>query len=151
MNASKVPSRTVDKYDLSTRIIPGQKAFSLFTRRSNHRPIHGFRLRRLEPTTNHPPFKQNSCLRQCLSSGQTGRKSDIGRAGAPGSAAWPHFGPIERMLTESGTFVARGLYPECSARREAGVQLMSSSYTVGYIIGSLSAESINRTLSKALI
>jgi chromate reductase len=28
---------------------------------------------------------------------------------------------------------------------------MSSSYTVGYIIGSLSAESINRTLSKALI
>jgi Domain of unknown function (DUF4188) len=35
----------VDKYDLSTRIIPGQKAFSLFTRRSNHRPIHGFRLR----------------------------------------------------------------------------------------------------------
>src|SRR6185437_3126450 len=44
MNASKVPSRTVDKYDLSTRIIPGQKAFSLFTRRSNHRPIHGFRL-----------------------------------------------------------------------------------------------------------
>src|SRR4029077_11147970 len=47
MNASKVPSRTVDKYDLSTRIIPGQKAFSLFTRRSNHRPIHGFRLRQL--------------------------------------------------------------------------------------------------------
>jgi hypothetical protein len=44
MNASKVPSRTVDNYDLSTRIIPGQKAFSLFTRRSNHRPIHGFRL-----------------------------------------------------------------------------------------------------------
>ena len=35
----------MDKYDLSTRIIPGQKAFSLFTRRSNHRPIHGFRLR----------------------------------------------------------------------------------------------------------
>jgi NAD(P)H-dependent FMN reductase len=28
---------------------------------------------------------------------------------------------------------------------------MSSSYTVGYIIGSLSTESINRTLSKALI
>ncbi len=28
----------MDKYDLSTRIIPGQKAFSLFTRRSNHRP-----------------------------------------------------------------------------------------------------------------
>ena len=40
-----MPSRTVDKYDLSTRISPGQKAFSLFTRRSNHRPIHGFRLR----------------------------------------------------------------------------------------------------------
>ena len=37
------------KYDLSTRIIPGQKAFSLFTRRSNHRPIHGFRLRRPDP------------------------------------------------------------------------------------------------------
>ena len=28
---------------------------------------------------------------------------------------------------------------------------MSSSYTVGYLIGSLSTESINRTLSKALI
>ena len=28
---------------------------------------------------------------------------------------------------------------------------MSSRYTVGYIIGSLSTESINRTLSKALI
>jgi hypothetical protein len=28
---------------------------------------------------------------------------------------------------------------------------MSSSYTVGYIVGSLSTESINRTLSKALI
>src|SRR5882724_3046422 len=39
MSASKVPSRTVDKYDFSTRIIPGQKAFSLFTRRSNH-PAH---------------------------------------------------------------------------------------------------------------
>src|SRR6476620_6163619 len=50
MNASKVPSRTVDKYDLSTRIIPGQKAFSLFTRRSNHRPIHGFRLSPLAPS-----------------------------------------------------------------------------------------------------
>lgn len=35
----------MDKYDVSTRIVPGQKAFSLFTRRSNHRPIHGFRLK----------------------------------------------------------------------------------------------------------
>ena len=31
--------------DLSNSIVPVQKAFSLFTRRSNHRPIHGFRLR----------------------------------------------------------------------------------------------------------
>src|SRR4029453_17998326 len=44
MNASKVPSWIVGKYDVSTRIIPGQKAFSLFTRRSNHQPIHGLRL-----------------------------------------------------------------------------------------------------------
>src|SRR5271165_3704775 len=44
MSASKVPSRALDNYDVSTRIFPGQKAFSLFTRRSNPRPIHGFRL-----------------------------------------------------------------------------------------------------------
>ena len=39
-----MPSRTLDKIDFNTRIVPVQKAFSLFTRRSNHRPIHGFRL-----------------------------------------------------------------------------------------------------------
>src|SRR5271165_5535070 len=44
MSASKVPSRALDNYDVSTRIFPGQKAFSLFTRRPNPRPIHGFRL-----------------------------------------------------------------------------------------------------------
>ena len=32
--------------DVTTRIFPAQKAFSLFTRRSDNRPIHGFRLRR---------------------------------------------------------------------------------------------------------
>jgi putative DNA primase/helicase len=47
----------VGKYDLSTRIIPGQKAFSLFTRRSNHRPIHGFRLRTLELRDHNPADK----------------------------------------------------------------------------------------------
>ena len=45
MIAPKMPSRTLDKIDFSTRIVPVQKAFSLFTRRSHHRPIHGFRLR----------------------------------------------------------------------------------------------------------
>ena len=40
-----MPSRTLDKIDIDTRIVPVQKALSLFTRRSNHRPIHGFRLR----------------------------------------------------------------------------------------------------------
>jgi hypothetical protein len=39
-----MPSRTLDKIDINTRIVPVQKAFSLFTRRSHHRPIHGFRL-----------------------------------------------------------------------------------------------------------
>ena len=39
-----MPSRTLDKIDFNTRIVPVQKAFSLFTRRSHHRPIHGFRL-----------------------------------------------------------------------------------------------------------
>jgi hypothetical protein len=34
----------VDKDDVSTRIVPVQKAFSLFTRRSDDRPIHGLRL-----------------------------------------------------------------------------------------------------------
>src|SRR5215207_6730527 len=44
MIAPKMPSRTLDNIDFSTRIVPVQKAFSLFTRRSKHRPIHGFRL-----------------------------------------------------------------------------------------------------------
>ena len=34
-------------HDVSTRIVPAQKAFSLFTRRSDNRPIHGFGLRSL--------------------------------------------------------------------------------------------------------
>src|ERR1700739_4498514 len=45
MSAPKMPSRTLDNIDINTRIVPVQKAFSPFTRRSNHRPIHGFRLR----------------------------------------------------------------------------------------------------------
>src|SRR6188472_4451213 len=45
MTAPKMPSRTLDMCDISTRIVPVQKAFSLFTRRSHHRPIHGSRLR----------------------------------------------------------------------------------------------------------
>src|SRR5271166_1440648 len=53
MSASKVPSRALDNYDVSTRIFPGQKAFSLFTRRSNPRPIHGFRLSGIEPEHMH--------------------------------------------------------------------------------------------------
>src|SRR5271166_6310108 len=44
MSAPKMPSRTLDKIDINTRIVPAQKAFSLFTRRSHHRPIHGSRL-----------------------------------------------------------------------------------------------------------
>ena len=44
MTAPKMPSRTLDMCDISTRIVPVQKAFSLFTRRSHHRPIHGSRL-----------------------------------------------------------------------------------------------------------
>ena len=40
-----MPSWTLDKYDVNTRIVPVQKAFSLFTRRLDHWPIHGFRLR----------------------------------------------------------------------------------------------------------
>ena len=38
-----MPSRTLDKYDISTRIVPVQEAFSLFTRRSLPPIIHGFR------------------------------------------------------------------------------------------------------------
>jgi len=41
-----MPSRTLGQHDINTRIVPVQKAFSLFTRRSHRRPIHGFRLRR---------------------------------------------------------------------------------------------------------
>ena len=43
-----MPSRTLDKYDISTRIVPVQEAFSLFTRRSLPPIIHGFRLSREE-------------------------------------------------------------------------------------------------------
>jgi hypothetical protein len=45
MSAPEMPSRTLDKCDISTRIVPVQKAFSLFTRRSHRQPVHGFRLR----------------------------------------------------------------------------------------------------------
>jgi hypothetical protein len=38
MIAPKMPSRTLDKIDISTRIVPVQKAFSLFTRRSHTGP-----------------------------------------------------------------------------------------------------------------
>jgi hypothetical protein len=39
-----MPSRNSGQHDISTRIIPVQKAFSLFTRRSKHQTVHGSRL-----------------------------------------------------------------------------------------------------------
>src|SRR6478672_4923454 len=45
MIAPEMPSVTVTFSTSTIDIVPVQKAFSLFTRRSDHRPIHGFRLR----------------------------------------------------------------------------------------------------------
>src|SRR6186713_3286995 len=45
MIAPEMPSRTRVTTTQTIVIVPVQKAFSLFTRRSNNRPIHGLRLR----------------------------------------------------------------------------------------------------------
>src|SRR6476661_1776565 len=45
MIAPEMPSRTRVTTTQIIVIVPVQKAFSLFTRRSNNRPIHGLRLK----------------------------------------------------------------------------------------------------------
>src|SRR6476469_8566460 len=49
MIAPEMPSRTRVTTTQIIVIVPVQKAFSLFTRRSNNRPIHGLRLRTTNP------------------------------------------------------------------------------------------------------
>ena len=112
-----MPSRTLDKIDFNTRIVPVQKAFSLFTRRSPSRRIHGF----LKPLRHNRNRNTTTTENRCRTPDLTVAIPDDPLYNIGDASFWGHLG---------GTFGRRVFYlpPICNvkdvdARRYSGCQM----------------------------